>query len=490
MSSRTTGGGTLVKQKSIAAWVQWFFEGFLYGDAGWARIRISLVVLTVDIVATVFAILFEPITLTRVWHNLVFPSLLLVGSLWICLLMARDIFETNRSKSKFRLMVVGLIAFIGVSLWLESEFLKIVGMTGPFIGHYLLAPLAVLVITTMAVSGYIQNIYHIDSHGLALLYLLSSFCGIAYPKLTISNGQRQIDIDKISRLDLIGGPGYITIDPSNAALIEEQSNYSRALSGGTFFVSRFGYLTSIVYLGDQRGHVPSVSAITRDGITVTVREIELRFRIWSPSQGDNNTQGQFSNIVPYPHTAQAVRASIYNQAVDDRGLTSWSETVKNIVVGRITGYISERKLDQIVTPNYEQSEPRDQIRKLLFATETQNKLRDVGAQLLWCDIGHFEEDSAAMAQRLETWSAKWTGNANVIRAQGEAQRMAYQELGRAEGQADLLMSIIHALDDIDLSKEKKDQNIRNVILMRTAQVLESLAETSKPISNKSTPPSD
>jgi hypothetical protein len=170
---------------------------------------------------------------------------------------------------------------------------------------------------------------------------------------------------------------------------------------------------------------------------------------------------------------------MYNRSVSNTGLTPWFDAVKNIVVGKITGYISERELDQIVAPNYEQSEPREQIRKLLFATETQNKLKEIGAQLLWCEIGHFEEDSNAMAQRLETWSAKWIGSANVIRAQGEAQRLAYQELGRAEGQADMLISIIHALDDLDLSKEKKDQNIRNVILMRTAQVLESLAETQR-----------
>jgi len=105
----------------------------------------------------------------------------------------------------------------------------------------------------------------------------------------------------------------------------------------------------------------------------------------------------------------------------------------------------------------------------------------MGAHLLWCDIGHFEEDRAALEQRLETWSAKWTGNANVIRAQGEAQRVAYQELGHAEAQADMLRSIIHAFDDIDLSKEKKDQNIRNVILMRTAQILDSLTDTQKPL---------
>jgi hypothetical protein len=163
--------------------------------------------------------------------------------------------------------------------------------------------------------------------------------------------------------------------------------------------------------------------------------------------------------------------------------------VKGIVKGKITGYIESRQFDQIVTPDFQKGDPRKQIRDQLFTPETENRLKSIGAKLLWCDIGHFEEDRDALQQHLDTWSAKWKGSADVTRAEGEAQRVAYQELGRAEAQAEMLTSIIHAFDDIDLSPENKDRNIRNVILMRTAQVLESLIDTQGLSATDRLPPS-
>lgn len=67
---------------------------------------------------------------------------------------------------------------------------------------------------------------------------------------------------------------------------------------------------------------------------------------------------------------------------------------------------------------------------------------------------------------------------------GEAQRIAYQDIGRAEAQAEVLMSIIHALDDIDLAAEDKNRNIRKIILLRTAQVLEAMTSASDEESKK------
>jgi hypothetical protein len=305
-----------------------------------------------------------------------------------------------------------------------------------------------------------------------------------YPKLTVSGGRKQIEPDKINRLSIIGGPGFLTIHPGNAVLLEHFYTAPEVFSAGTVFVPRFTSIASIVNLDDQHIAVPSVSTITKDRIEVTVRDIKLRFRVWSGNQTANVKSGR-SIGNPYPYSVEAIRNIAYNQTVRADGPGRWPDAVRSIVVGGITDYITQHQLDQILTPRYEEGDPREKIRNSLFEPAMQKKLQDCGAQLLWCDIGHFEvEDKIVLDQRLETWQAKWAGNANIIRAYGEAQRIAYQELGRAEAQAEMLMSIIHALDGIDLSKEKKDQNIRNVILIRTAQVLEAL--TVSKIANKET----
>jgi len=87
------------------------------------------------------------------------------------------------------------------------------------ISRYLLAPLVALIGAILVGARYIQDIYNLESYGLALLYLLGSFWGMLYPKLTISDGQKQIEPDKINRLSRIGGPGYLTIYPGNAVLL-------------------------------------------------------------------------------------------------------------------------------------------------------------------------------------------------------------------------------------------------------------------------------
>ena len=54
--------------------------------------------------------------------------------------------------------------------------------------------------------------------------------------------------------------------------------------------------------------------------------------------------------------------------------------------------------------------------------------------------------------------------------------MAYHEQGRSEAQAEMLMSIIHALDGVKISSVDSREYLRNLILLRTAQILEAMTE--------------
>jgi hypothetical protein len=103
----------------------------------------------------------------------------------------------------------------------------------------------------------------------------------------------------------------------------------------------------------------------------------------------------------------------------------------------------------------------------------------LGAELLWVDVGHIEiEDESVDELRTNLWSADLAGDAAEVRAYGDAIRQAYQELGRAEAQADLIMSIAGALSEANLGDNPKD-NIRKILLARTAQLLNAMNETGK-----------
>lgn len=92
---------------------------------------------------------------------------------------------------------------------------------------------------------------------------------------------------------------------------------------------------------------------------------------------------------------------------------------------------------------------------------------------LWQSVwGRLPEKQVA-EQRVSTWQTRWAGNANLVRAYGEAQRLAYQELGRAEAQAELLMSIVHALEDMEKQGDSR-QHLRKIVLARIAGLLDAM----------------
>ena len=71
------------------------------------------------------------------------------------------------------------------------------------------------------------------------------------------------------------------------------------------------------------------------------------------------------------------------------------------------------------------------------------------------------------------WAAEWMGNAKVARAFGEARLLAYQELGRAEAQAELIISITQAMEGIPISGDSV-QSLQRILMARTAQLLDAL----------------
>jgi hypothetical protein len=115
------------------------------------------------------------------------------------------------------------------------------------------------------------------------------------------------------------------------------------------------------------------------------------------------------------------------------------------------------------------------------------RLRRLGTELLWFDIGHFDISErmkeAIEKQRVDTWGARWEGDATVRRSFGEAQRLARRDIARAEAQAELLEAFIRALEeaglgadeDIDRQRTQNLRNLRAIIWTKVAQVLDATA---------------
>ncbi|HMX74989.1 MAG TPA: SPFH domain-containing protein [Anaerolineales bacterium] len=461
--------------RSAKTRVSRILQNLLVGDLIWARLRGLFLLFATAAVSVFIAAGFsaDKLTLLRIWNDIAFPMIWLAASILLSAYILVERYEEERAKPLKQVWYVIVFAiFIGPLSWFEFVYVRPL-LTGEPISRFLILPLAALISAFLSGARYVQDVFNIKHYVLAVLYLLSSFCGIKYPKIKIS--ENYVVGDGKNRIDQIGGPGYVFIGPGNAILTERLHGPAGVYSAGRFFLSRFETIVSTLNLDDQHGLIPAISAVTKDGIMVTVKDVQFRYRVWSGHREINTAAGR-SLTNPYPFTVQAIRNLTYNRTVSKSGPNTWHDMVKGVISGAVSDYITKHQLDQITAPRYTDGDARKEISAQLKTSSTRDKLKDAGAQLLWCDIGHFEVDNKAVSeQRIDTWKAGWMGNADVKRAYGEAQRNAYQEIGHAEAQAEILMSIVHAFDDIDLAKEDKDRSIRNIILMRTAQVLEALS---------------
>lgn len=344
------------------------------------------------------------------------------------------------------------------TIWLFIQLLR-----------YSIVPVAVMVNVLLLGALYIQDIYELEKYNDALRFLFAALFSVRYPRITVEDGKAIAPNGQINFLERIGGPGRLKILPGNAVLLESLEKPTRVLGHGSYFIPRFEKIKMIFDLKDQE-KLTKVSATTKDGIVVYVGNIRFRYRIDTGLSDRKLSRRSYTN--PYPFSEEAILKNVYGRSVGREGLTEWDHAVRSVINGAITGYINYHPVDAITAPRELGSDPREAIKKEINSQNVHARLSEIGTSLSWVDIGYFEIDQPDVdRKRREAWEAKWSGNAAVIRAQGEAERIAIQEQGRAEGQANLLTSIANSLKDANI--DETDENLWNIILARTAQILEA-----------------
>jgi len=335
--------------------------------------------------------------------------------------------------------------------------------------RYLLILFAAIMLAFFAGIRYLREIYELERFWLGFRTVFSSFTGIFYPRITVSHGKIAKEEGEEPILERIGGPGYVTVRLGNAVLFEGQNAPTSIQGKGYHFVPRFETVQPIA-LEPQYGEIDELTAMTRDGFYVQVKNTRFRFRL-SADPAERSKEN------PYPYSEEAIFDMVYNRTVSEKGLSDWVSGVTSDVRKVLAGYINRHTLDQVTAPEESGADPRGEIRTELFSGKMKEKIHRRGAELLWVDIGNFiVRDEKVEKQRLNTWQAKWMGDVRLSQSYGDAQRLAYQEIGRAEAQAEILISIMHALSDVNVQGDSH-QTVRDVILIRTAQLLEAMGNT-------------
>ncbi len=294
----------------------------------------------------------------------------------------------------------------------------------------------------------------------------------------IDRGTKQVYKGDVNLIDKIGGPGFVVIEPGNAAMFRKLRGPSEASVSETYFLAPFEKLASAVNLDEQQGIKETMTALTRDGIKVTLSDIHFRYRVKQQEEKDGEPMRR-SIVNPYPFSEAAIRDMTFNLQVQKNGLETWQEAIDRSITGAIADFVASRTIDYLTAPRTNDFNPRLELRNQLFLADMKRRLAGLGAELLWVDVGHIEiEDESVDDLRTNLWSADWAGDAAEVRAYGDAIRQAYQELGRAEAQADLIMSISGALSEAKLSNDLPE-NIRRLLIARTAQLLNAMTDSAK-----------
>lgn len=400
---------------------------------------------------------------------------------WQVKALLDSFFVGGKTWGVLRLIMVSIvtIVFAASSWWfytgkwtVSPRLLSLNGL------RFWVMPIAALIGALLVAATFVKDVYEVPQLRHAVRYLQAAAFAIFQPRLSIKDGKEIAEDTTFNLLQSIGGPGYVDVNPGSVVLLERLNAPSNVYGEGEHYVTRQERIKQIASLDDQHGRIEKVPATTKDGIPVIVRAVQYRYRLRTGRQlGDYTVRVPEK---PYPFSIQAMRSLTYNLTVAKEGQTSWHVSIRSIISAAITDFIHKHNIDHLTAPvNDVVKDPRAEIKALLFSRITREQLRKIGAELLWVDIGHFDIAIEAVdIQRISTWQASWEGKANIERAYGEAQRATYEEIGRAEAQAEILMSILHSLSEAVLTRDASNE-LRSDILNRTAEFVASVSEKNR-----------
>jgi hypothetical protein len=383
---------------------------------------------------------------------------------------------------------LGLVLFIllGMVFWSASLFAppdRFPWILFTFQGlRFWIFPIAGFFAALLLAGHYVRDLYELPGVRAGIRYTLSTIFGLSLPVLSVDS-KTKLNPESNNLLERIGGPGYVNVLPGNLVLLENQAGPSNVYPAGTHYVSRLETIKSVASLEDQHGYIESRNATTRDGIEMTVREIRYHYRM-RPSR----RRGEYvprSPVDPFPYTMQAVRNYTYNRSMGPLGLTPLSTAMDSIVSSAITDYINDNRFDDLTTPAWTtEPQPRVEVWNTLNTQDGfQGRFRQLGMELLWVDIGHFDVSEEVWNWRARTWGAVWTGTASLPRGLGQVRRLTYDRRARAEGRADALKLIIQNLNNARLGGEARD-NLRRLILLHTAQIMDEMGRRNRDLGDK------
>lgn len=326
-------------------------------------------------------------------------------------------------------------------------------------------------------AHYLADLFEPEDPSLASRHLWPALFGLdilSYPRLDVTTGNIE-QLDPVSPLVAIGGPGYLKIHLGHAVVVESLEGRPKVYGPARLrFLSGFERIRDVVDLRDQVGRVDMVRAITRDGIEVQARDAQMVFRVYRGEGKERSLED------PYPFDEASIRHLVYARAVEEGGRRRWADALPERVRSEIRSFVERSTLEQFLAlrPQAEQAVPsasfeipREALTARFHTPESATRLRDDGLELDWVGVGTWElggsaPGGAAQAGLAETLIAGWREKERL----GLYTSPEYLERQQARGFREAIGSALHELLESWRSDgQGHDPQLASLLLLRRIQ---------------------
>jgi hypothetical protein len=242
-------------------------------------------------------------------------------------------------------------------------------------------------------AHYLNHLYRLDSPAAAST-LLAALFGVGLPHLHLVEDAFAGTPSALPLLRM-GGPGTIAIDLGFAALIEDASGVPRAIGPSSkHLLSGFERPVRLIDLRDQMHQADEIEAVTRDGIAIIAREVQVVYRVYGG--GEARTLES-----PYPYNEEALRTLTYACPTEAGASQPWRSALDDLIRTEVRSFIARLTLDALFALQTHAPEetaaqdakvhiPQRALTELFQSPVVQRRWLSQGLELNWISVGTWE----------------------------------------------------------------------------------------------------
>lgn len=378
----------------------------------------------------------------------------------------------------------GLSMFWGAVL--EREALSVIAerlkSTLPVVG-YLPTPLLLILLTPfhwgslrlilipvfaffcafLSSARYLQDIYNLSSLKPSLHYLIACLFGFPYPTLKIGASKEDEKIPDASYLTDIGGPGYLDIPLGSAVAVSRPKATSNIFGEGMHFLERGEKVEEFADLNDQTDWIEAMSAFSHEGVAIQISDIHYGYRL-KPSPSLEASRVYRRAQKPSYFSIQALRNLMRSRVVTEQGPIEWRTMVKESIRSTISDFIYQHTVTDLLRPPTDYN-PYADLKRTFQSRPFRERLRQMGTELLWINLGLFDLEKPTFKQELlKSWHPQDT--LRVTRVPSQPESLLPQSARTESDQAALIEDLLIAM--AKSPPESMIENLRAVLSVHSS----------------------